>query len=79
MTRIGVSRRKALEAGACALAGAAAFPVTASARAGIGLSATNEEIIRKWYKAGEKGRGPIRCSNDRQLYLHQRGRRRPHQ
>src|SRR5271167_2637491 len=54
MARIGVSRRKALEAGACALAGAAAFSVTASARAGIGLSATNEEIVRKWYKAWEK-------------------------
>jgi ketosteroid isomerase-like protein len=54
MTRIGVSRRKALEAGACALAGAVAFSVTASAQAGTGLSATNEEIIRKWYKAWEK-------------------------
>ena len=56
MTRIGVSRRKALEAGACALAGAAAFSVsvTATARAGTGLSATNEEIIRRWYKAWEK-------------------------
>jgi len=56
MTRIGVSRRKALEAGACALAGAAAFSVsvTATARAETGLSATNEEIIRRWYKAWEK-------------------------
>ena len=53
MTRIGTSRRKALEAGACALAGAAGFLVTASARAGTERSTTNEEIIRKWYKAWE--------------------------
>ena len=54
MTRIGVSRRKALESGACALAGAAGLLVTARARAGTGPSTTNEEIIRKWYKAWEK-------------------------
>ncbi len=54
MARIGVSRRKALEVGACALAGAAGLLATASARAETGLSATNEEIIRKWYKAWEK-------------------------
>ncbi len=54
MTRIAVSRRKLLEAGACALAGAAAFSVTASAHAGTGSSTTTEEIIRKWYKAWEK-------------------------
>ena len=54
MTRIAVSRRKLLEAGACALAGAAAFPVTASAHAGTESSTTTEEIIRKWYKAWEK-------------------------
>ncbi len=54
MTRIGVSRRKALEAGACALVGAAAFSMTASARTGTGQSTTAEEIIRKWYKAWEK-------------------------
>ena len=50
MTRIAVSRRKLLEAGACALAGAAAFPATASAHAGTGSSTANEAIIRKWYK-----------------------------
>ncbi|HXM61124.1 MAG TPA: nuclear transport factor 2 family protein [Terriglobales bacterium] len=50
MAGIEVSRRKALEAGACALAGAAGLLVTASARAGTGRSTTNEEIIRKWYK-----------------------------
>jgi ketosteroid isomerase-like protein len=51
MTRIGVSRRKALEAGAFALAGAAGLLVTASAPAGTGPSTATEEIIRKWYKA----------------------------
>jgi ketosteroid isomerase-like protein len=54
MTRIGVSRRKALEAGACALVGAAGLSIAASARAGTGPSTTTEEIIRKWYKAWEK-------------------------
>jgi ketosteroid isomerase-like protein len=51
MTRIGVSRRKALEAGACALTGAAALWVTGSARAEAGSSKATEEIIRKWYTA----------------------------
>jgi ketosteroid isomerase-like protein len=54
MARIAVSRRKLLEAGACALAGAAAFSVTSSAHAGTGSSTTTEEIIRKWYKIWEK-------------------------
>ena len=54
MTRIAVSRRKLLETGACALAGAAALPVTASARAGTGRSTPAEEIARKWYQAWEK-------------------------
>ena len=53
MTRTGVSRRKALEAGACALAGAAAFSFTANAHAGTGSSTTDEETIRKWYKTWE--------------------------
>jgi hypothetical protein len=53
MARIGVSRRKALEAGACALVGAAAFSVTARARARAGQSTTAEEIVRKWYKTWE--------------------------
>ncbi len=82
MTRIGVSRRKALEAGACALAGAAAFSVTASARAGAGQSTTTEEIVRKWYKTWEvekKDWGPFDGPAGRQLYLFERGRRRPHQ
>lgn len=51
MTRIEVSRRKALEAGACALAGAAGLLVTASARAQEESSTATEEIARKWYKA----------------------------
>jgi ketosteroid isomerase-like protein len=51
MTRIGVSRRKALEAGACALAGAAGLLVTGSARSETGPRTATEEIIRKWYQA----------------------------
>jgi len=54
MTRIAVSRRNVLEAGACALAGAAGLPGVASAHAWIGQSMTNEEIIRKYYAAWEK-------------------------
>src|SRR6202790_866671 len=54
MTRIGVSRRKALELGACALTGAAGLLVTARARAGTEPSTTYEEIVRRWYKAWEK-------------------------
>jgi ketosteroid isomerase-like protein len=54
MTTIGVSRRKALESGACALAGAAALLVTARARAGTEPSTAYEEIVRRWYKAWEK-------------------------
>jgi ketosteroid isomerase-like protein len=54
MTRIAMSRRSLLQAGACALAGAASFPAVASAHASIGLSTTKEEIIRKWYAAWEK-------------------------
>lgn len=51
MTRIGISRRKALEAGACALAGAAGLLATGSARAGTEPGAATEEIVRRWYKA----------------------------
>ncbi len=54
MTRIAVSRRNLLVAGACALAEAAGFPGAASARALTGPSMTNEEIIRKYYAAWEK-------------------------
>jgi ketosteroid isomerase-like protein len=52
MTRFGISRRKALESGACALAGAAALLVTA--RADAEPSTTYEEIVRRWYEAWEK-------------------------
>ena len=51
MTRIAVSRRKALEAGACALAGAAGLLMTASTPAGAESSTATEEIVRKWYRA----------------------------
>ena len=50
MTRIEISRRRALEAGACTLAGVTGLLVTAGARA-EGSSTATEEIIRKWYKA----------------------------
>ena len=51
---IGVSRRKALASGACALAGAAGLLVTARARAGTEPSTAYEEIVRRWYEAWEK-------------------------
>ncbi len=54
MTRIGVSRRKVIESGVCAVAGAAGLLVTASARAGTERSETNEEVVRKWYGALEQ-------------------------
>jgi ketosteroid isomerase-like protein len=54
MTRIALSRRNLLEAGACALAGAAGFPGVVRADAWMGLSTTKEDVIRKWYAAWEK-------------------------
>jgi ketosteroid isomerase-like protein len=54
MTRIAMSRRDVLGAGACALVGAVVSPVAASARELSGLGASNEEIIRRWYAAWEK-------------------------
>src|ERR1700722_3455568 len=54
MTWIAMSRRNLLQAGACALAGAAGFPGGASAHAWIGLSTAKEEVIRKYYAAWEK-------------------------
>jgi ketosteroid isomerase-like protein len=53
MTPTRVSRRAALEAGACALAGAAGLFVATTARAGTKQGATGEEIVRKWYKTWE--------------------------
>jgi ketosteroid isomerase-like protein len=54
MTRIAMSRRNLLQAGARALAGAAGLLGAASAHAWIGPSMTNEEIIRKYYAGWEK-------------------------
>ena len=54
MTRIVMSRRHLLGAGACALTGAASLPGLATASALGGQNLTNEEIIRKWYAAWEK-------------------------
>ena len=55
MRKTAMSRRTLLEAGACALAAAVTIPDIASAHAesGSGLSAKNEEAIRKYYKAWE--------------------------
>src|ERR1700752_2507667 len=51
MTRIGASRRKALEAGACGLAAGGGAWATESAHAGAERGTATEEIIRRWYKA----------------------------
>lgn len=49
-----ISRRKLLQAGACAPAAAACLPQVVSAHAMTGLSAKNEEIIRSYYAGWEK-------------------------
>jgi len=54
MKRTTVSRRNLLVAGACTLAGGVGLQGVASAPSLAGPSMTNEEIIRKWYKAWEK-------------------------
>jgi ketosteroid isomerase-like protein len=54
MTKIVVSRRKMLESGACAFAGAMALFVPARARAGVEPSTKYEDIVRRWYKAWEQ-------------------------
>jgi ketosteroid isomerase-like protein len=60
MTRIGMSRRHLLGAGVCALTGAVSLPGAASAQAGTELSATKEQLIRKWYAAWmQKEWGPV--------------------
>jgi len=51
--RIGVTRRKALQSGAGALAGAAGLLATARSRADTGRSTAYEQIVRRWYKAWE--------------------------
>jgi hypothetical protein len=60
MTRIAMSRRSLLGAGACALTGAVSLPGLATANAlggqnSMNENATNEEIIRKWYAAWVSG------------------------
>jgi ketosteroid isomerase-like protein len=51
MTRIVMSRRHLLGAGACALTGAVSLPGLASSGALGEQNLTNEEIVRKWYAA----------------------------
>jgi ketosteroid isomerase-like protein len=51
MTKIAMSRRYLLGAGACALTGAVSLPGLASASALGGQDSTNEDVIRKWYAA----------------------------
>jgi ketosteroid isomerase-like protein len=53
ITRIEVTRRKALQSGACALAGAAGLLATARSRADTERSTAYEVIVRRWYKAWE--------------------------
>ena len=54
MTSIRVSRRNLLATGGCALVGAVTLPGRASASALGGQNLTNEEVVRKWYRAWEK-------------------------
>ena len=49
-----MSRRTVLEAGVCAMAATPAIPGVAGAHAETGLSAKNDETIRKYYAAWEK-------------------------
>ena len=51
MTRIVMSRRHLLGAGACALTGTLSLPELASAGALSEQNAANEELVRKWYGA----------------------------
>src|SRR5579863_7207367 len=60
MTRMVMSRRHLLEAGACALTGAVSLHGATILNAGAELSATKEQLIRKWYAAWEqKDWGPV--------------------
>ena len=54
MTVFSVSRRTLFGRGVCGLAGAVALPLGASAAVSAGLSATNEAIIREYYRGWEK-------------------------
>ena len=49
-----MSRRTVIEAGVCAMAATAAIPGVAGAHEETGLSAKNDETIRKYYAAWEK-------------------------
>ena len=56
MTRMVMSRRRLLGAGACALTGAVSLPELAGASAlgernAAGQNLANEELVRKWYAA----------------------------
>jgi SnoaL-like domain len=55
MRKAAISRRTLLEAGACALTAGVAIPQLAAgyAETGAGLSAKNEEAIRRYYAAWE--------------------------
>jgi ketosteroid isomerase-like protein len=60
MRAIAMSRRNLLAVGTCALAGASSISATARARSPATRGATNEEIVRRYYKAWEKKDwGPI--------------------
>ena len=54
MKTTAVSRRRLLEAGACALAAASGIPEIANAHAETGLSPKNDETIRKYYAGWEQ-------------------------
>jgi ketosteroid isomerase-like protein len=54
MTRIAMSRRNVLAAGACALVGARGLPGLASASLFGTQNVTNEDVVRRWYAAWEK-------------------------
>jgi ketosteroid isomerase-like protein len=54
MRKAVLSRRAVLKAGPYALAAGAMMPLQAGARAVTGLTANNEETVRKWYAAWEK-------------------------
>jgi ketosteroid isomerase-like protein len=54
MTRIVMSRRRLLGAGACALTATVSLSGAASAHATTGLGAAKEHVIRKWYAAWEQ-------------------------
>jgi hypothetical protein len=80
MTRIAVSRRNLLEAGACVLTGAVGLPGVAKRapmdRAEQAQRGDHPEVLRS---VGEERLGPIRWTAGRQLHLYQPERRRPHQ